>query len=64
MEQNHLCNFGKVHHEEQFCETFLNLEQWFRRRCLLKTLLSYLELWHPLWSTKQNHLCNFGRVHH
>ena len=22
MEQNHLSNFGRVHNEEQFCETF------------------------------------------
>ena len=36
VEQNHLCNFGRRHHEEQFCEIILNLGQWFRRRCCLK----------------------------
>ena len=24
-ERNHLCNFGRVHHEEQFCEIVLDL---------------------------------------
>ena len=24
-EWNHLCNFGRGHHEEQFCEIILNL---------------------------------------
>ena len=44
VEQNHLCNFGRRHHEEQFCEIILNLDQWFRRRCRLKNI-SYLDLW-------------------
>ena len=38
MEQNHLCNFGRRHHEEQFCE-ILNLDQWFRRKCHLMVFL-------------------------
>ena len=38
-EWNHLCKFGRRHHEEQFCEIILNLEQWFKRRCRLKILL-------------------------
>ena len=38
-EQNHLCNFGSGYHEEQFCEIILNLDQWFRRRCILKIFL-------------------------
>ena len=29
-----LCNFGRRHHEEQFFEIILNLDQWFRRRRL------------------------------
>ena len=33
LEQNRLCNFGRRHHEEQFYETILNLDQWFRRCC-------------------------------
>ena len=38
-EQNHLCNFGRGHYEKQFCEIILNLDQWFRRKCLLKIFL-------------------------
>ena len=38
-ELNHLCNFGRRHHEEQFCEIILNSDQWFKRRCLLKIFL-------------------------
>ena len=45
-EQNYLFNFGRGHHEEQFCEVTLNLYQWFMRRCLLKSRA--LELWQPL----------------
>ena len=40
VEQNHLCNFGRRHHEEQLCEIILNLDKWFRRRCHLKDFLS------------------------
>ena len=29
VEQNLLCNFGRRHHAEQFCEIILNLNQWF-----------------------------------
>ena len=36
---NHLCNFGRRHHEEQFCEIILNLDQWFRRKCCLNVFL-------------------------
>ena len=38
-EQNHLCNFERCHHEEQFCEIILNLDQWSRRRSCLKIFL-------------------------
>ena len=38
-EQNHLCNSGSGHHEEQFCEIILNLDHWFRRTSCLKILL-------------------------
>ena len=57
-----LCNFGRSHHEEHFCEIILNLNQWFRRKSLKD--ISYLELWQPLCSRSRNHLCNFGRRHH
>ena len=39
MEQTHLCKFGRQHHEEQFCENILNMEQWFRRICRLKVFI-------------------------
>ena len=38
IEQNHLCKFGRVHHEGKFCEIILNLDQSFKD-------ISYLELW-------------------
>ena len=28
VELNQLCNFGRVYHEEQFCEMILNLDHW------------------------------------
>ena len=39
---NHLCNFGRRYHEEQFCEIILNLDQWFRRKCPLKVFLIWI----------------------
>ena len=38
VEQNHLWNFGRRHHEEKFCEIILNSNQWFRR-CHLNIFL-------------------------
>ena len=40
VERNHLCNFYRGYHDEQFCEIILNLDHWFRRRCRLKLFLS------------------------
>ena len=37
--RNHLCNFDRRHHEEQFCKIILNLDQWFRRKGRLKVFL-------------------------
>ena len=39
VEKNHLCNFDRGHHVEQFCEIILNLDQWFRGTCCLKIFL-------------------------
>ena len=39
MEPNLLCKFARGYQEEQLCEIILNLDQWFRRRCLLKTFV-------------------------
>ena len=40
-QQNHLCNIGYGHYEEQFCEIMLNLDQMAFKD------ISYLELWRP-----------------
>ena len=58
MEQNHLCNFGKGHHEH-FCEIILNLNQWLKR-CHLKDFLPRA----PTALIGRNNLCNFGRGHY
>ena len=39
-EQNHLANFGRGHYEEHFGGIILNSDNWFRRRCCLKYILS------------------------
>ena len=57
-----MCNFGRVYHEEQFCEIILNLDQWFRRICYLKTFLFRVLV--ALCLVERNHLANFGRMHH
>ena len=36
---NHLCNFGRRYHEEQFSEIILNSDLWFRRKCCLKVFI-------------------------
>ena len=65
MERYHLCNSGRVNHEEQFCEIILNLDQIFRRKCCLKVFL--------IWSSgspfvqQSGTICATsvkGRVHH
>ena len=34
-----ICNFHRGYYKEQFCETGLNLDQWFRRKCPIKIFL-------------------------
>ena len=53
-EQNHLCNFGRGYHEEQFCEIILNLDQWFRRRCVLKIFI--------IWSSGDHFVQRSGTI--
>ena len=60
VDRNYLCNFGRKHHEEQFCELILNSDKWFRRICRSNVFL----IWSSgsnFCSAYQNHLCNFGR---
>ena len=57
-----MCNFGRVHHEEQFCEVIFEFGQVVQEMSFKD--ISYLELWWPLCSGEHNHLHNFGRVHH
>ena len=40
-----MCNFGRGHHEEHFSAIILNFDQWFRRRCHLKTFLMVFLIW-------------------
>ena len=61
-EQNHLCNFGRRHHEQQFCEIILNFGPVVQEAMSFKDI-SYLELWWPFCSVEKSHLCNFGRRH-
>ena len=39
MDWNHLCNIGRMQHEEQPYEIILNSDQWFMRKCRLKVFL-------------------------
>ena len=61
VEQNHLCNFSRGHHEEQFCEIVLNYDEWFRR-CCSKDFLSRALI--AGMFSGPNPLCNFGRGHY
>ena len=47
-------NFGRRHHEEQFCEVILNLDQWFRRRCHFKIFL--------IWSSGSPFILRSGTI--
>ena len=75
VEWNHLWNFGRGHHEEQFCEIILNLGQWFRRRCPLKGFFSgalavllfggaepFMQIWKRAWGTFMWSYMKFGPV--
>ena len=39
VDRTNLCNFNRRHHEKQFFEIILNLDQWFKRKCRLKVFL-------------------------
>ena len=62
MEQNHLSNFERVHYGEHSCEVIWIMDQGFRMRCRLKTLLSRA-LSAPLFSG-QEPFVQFGRRYH
>ena len=63
-EQNHLSNFGRGCYKEQFCEIILNLDQWFRRRCLLKIFLIWSSGSHFVQRSKTIGVSIFCRRHH
>ena len=44
VEQNHLCNFGRRHHEEQFWEFFFEFGPVVQEEMLFKDI-SYLSIW-------------------
>ena len=59
-EQNHWCNFEREWQEEHFCEIILNLDRWFRRRCILKIFLSWSSC--GFFAQRRKISCsNFGR---
>ena len=64
VEQNHLCNFGRVHHEGQFCEIILKKQFDPVDQEMSFKDISYLVLWWHLCLAEWDHLCNFGRMHH
>ena len=58
-EWKHLCNYGRGHYEEQFCEIILNLDHGSGGDVFQRYF--NLELWQPYCSAEWDHLCNFGR---
>ena len=62
-ERSQLCNFSRGRHEDKFCDIVLNLDQWFRRRCNLKTFLIYSS-GDPFVQLSGTIFCIFGRSHH
>ena len=39
---NNLCNFGRLYHEEQFCEIILILNQWYRGKSRFNVVLIWI----------------------
>ena len=52
-----MCNFGRRHHEEKFCEIILNLEPVVLEEMPFKDIF-YLELWPPFCSAERNQCSN------
>ena len=61
IEPNHLCNFGRGHYEEDFCEISLILDQWFGKCCLKYFLYRALEV---LFSGQAETFVKFCRKHY
>ena len=59
VEWSHLCNFGRMHHEEQFCGNNFEFGPVVQEMSFKD--ISYLELWWPFCSAEENHLCNFAK---
>ena len=51
VEWNHLCNFGRRHHQEQFCKIYFEFGPVIQEETLFKDI-SYLELW---WAKKHEY---------
>ena len=62
VEQNHLCNFGRGHHEKHFYEINIESGPVAQEEMPFKDI-SYLELLWPFCSVEWNHLSNFGKEH-
>ena len=54
-----MCNVGRGHYEEYFCEIILNFGHWLRGRCHLKKFLFLAPV--AILSTEQTRWCNVGR---
>ena len=61
VEQNHLCNFGREHHDEQIFKITLNLDQRFRRY-RLKTF--HISSSGRPFVQRSGTICNCGSMHH
>ena len=60
VELNNLCNFGRVHHEEQFCLIYFEYGSLVQEEMSFKDI-SYLELLRLLCLVERNNLCSFRR---
>ena len=62
-DQNDLCNFGRMYHEEQFCKKYVEFGPMVQKEMLFKDI-SYLEHWQPFCSAECNYFCKCGRVYY
>ena len=53
---NQLCNFGRRHHEEQFCENYFEFGPVVQEKMSFKDI-SYLELWASPFIQRSTTIC-------
>ena len=54
VEWKHLCNFGRKHHEDQFCEIIIEFGSLVQQRCRFKTFL--------IWSSGDSFVQQSGTI--